>query len=39
LKTTVKKGTLLFTIYSETEGELKYATEYLNTESDIILIE
>lgn len=39
LQTAVKKGTVLFSIYSETEGELNYAAEYLKTETDIILIE
>mgnify|MGYP003643547474 CR=1 FL=1 len=38
LQTTVKKGDILFYIYSETEGELKYALEYLKSESHIILI-
>ncbi len=38
LFTRVKKGDLLFTVYSETNGELKYALEYLHSEHDIILI-
>lgn len=39
LKTTVKKGDVLFSIYSESQGELKYAIEYLNSEKDIIIIQ
>jgi len=39
LKTTVKKGDTLFTIYAESKGELKYAIDYLNSEKDIILIQ
>lgn len=39
LQAKVNKGEILFTVYSETEGELKYAMEYLKSEPDIILIE
>lgn len=39
LKTMVNKGDVLFCIYAETEGELKYAIEYMKSEPDIILIE
>ncbi|WP_369752242.1 thymidine phosphorylase family protein [Flavobacterium sp. WC2409] len=38
LNTPLNKGDLLFSIYAETEGELKYAVEYLKTEPNIILI-
>lgn len=34
----IKDGDLLFTIYAESEGELNYALEYLNSESEIIKI-
>ncbi len=34
----VKKGDLLYTIFTETEGELYYALQYVKIESDIILI-
>ena len=39
LNTKVNKGDILFSIYAETEGELKYAIEYLKTEPNIILIQ
>lgn len=39
LQAKVNKGEVLFTIYAETKGELKYAMEYLKSEPDIILIE
>lgn len=39
LRAKVKQGEILFSVYSETEGELKYALEYLKSEPDIILIE
>ena len=39
LQTKVKQGEILFSVYSETEGELKYALEYLKSEPDIIVIE
>jgi thymidine phosphorylase len=39
LNTIVNKGDLLFSIYAETEGELKYAIEYMKSEPDIILLE
>jgi thymidine phosphorylase len=39
LKTMVSKGDALFCIYAETEGELKYAIEYMKSEPDIILLE
>lgn len=39
LNTKVNKGDLLFCIYAETEGELKYAIEYMNSEPNIILLE
>jgi thymidine phosphorylase len=39
LNTKVNKGDVLFCIYAETEGELKYAVEYMKSEPDIILIE
>ncbi len=35
---TIKKGQLLFTIYSGAEGELKYALGYLRKHSDILTI-
>lgn len=35
---TVAPGDLLFTIFSESEGELAYALEYVNNEKDIITI-
>jgi thymidine phosphorylase len=38
LKTKIKKGDVLFIIYSESQGELKYALEYLRLEKDIITI-
>ncbi|MDO8998139.1 MAG: thymidine phosphorylase family protein [Bacteroidota bacterium] len=38
LKTKVKKGDVLFNIYSETSGELNYALDYLKSEANIILI-
>lgn len=39
LQAKVNKGEILFSVYSETEGELKYAMEYLKSEPDIISIE
>ena len=39
LRTKVTKGDVLFYIYSETKGELKYALEYLKSEPNIILIQ
>jgi thymidine phosphorylase len=39
LQTKVDKGDVLFIIYSETKGELKYAIEYLKTELGIITIQ
>lgn len=39
LRAKVKQGEILFSVYSETEGELKYALEYLKSEPDIIVIE
>lgn len=39
LYTKVEKDQLLYTIYAETQGELKYAYEYVKSESDIILIQ
>lgn len=35
---TIKKGQLLFTIFAEAKGELKYALNYLNAHTDIITI-
>jgi thymidine phosphorylase len=34
----IKKGDLLFSIYSESNGELEYAKEYLNSLTDLIII-
>jgi thymidine phosphorylase len=34
----VKKGETLYTIYSETEGEMDYTLQYLSSEKDIITI-
>lgn len=39
LNSKIKNGDLLYTIYSETKGELKYAIDYLNSEAEIILIQ
>jgi thymidine phosphorylase len=35
----IKKGDLLFKIYSESMGELEYAKEYLNCLKELIVIE
>ena len=35
----IKKGDLLFIIYAESNGELDYAKEYLNSLTEIIIIE
>jgi thymidine phosphorylase len=35
----IKKGDLLFRIYSESNGELEYAKEYLNCLKELIVIE
>lgn len=39
LNTKVEKGDILYTIYSETNGELKYSLDYMKSEKDIILIQ
>ncbi len=39
LKTKVGKGDPLFSIYSESEGELKYVIDYMKSEKDIIIIQ
>jgi thymidine phosphorylase len=39
LNTKVEKGDILYTIYSETNGELKYSMDYMKSEKDIILIQ
>ncbi|WP_339920981.1 thymidine phosphorylase family protein [uncultured Flavobacterium sp.] len=39
LNTQVQKGDLLYSIYSETKGELKYSIDYMKSEEDIILIQ
>jgi len=39
LNTKVEKGDILYTIYSETNGELKYSVDYMKSEKDIILIQ
>ncbi len=39
LFTKVNKDDIMFSVFSETKGELKYAMEYLKSEQDIILIE
>jgi len=38
LGNTIKKGQLLYTIYAEAPGELKYAMNYLNAHKDIMTI-
>lgn len=35
----VKKGDVLFSIYSESNGELAYAIDFLNSQTDIICLE
>ena len=39
LTTKVQKGDVLYCIYSETKGELKYSIDYMKSEQDIILIQ
>lgn len=39
LNTKVQKGDVLYCIFSETKGELKYSIDYLKSEPDIILIQ
>jgi thymidine phosphorylase len=39
LKTKVQKGDVLYCIYSETKGELKYSIGYMRSEKNIILIQ
>ncbi|PKH67841.1 thymidine phosphorylase [Flavobacterium sp. ALD4] len=39
LNTKVEKGDILYCIYSETKGELKYSIDYMKSEEDIILIQ
>jgi thymidine phosphorylase len=34
----IKKGDVLYTLYTETEGEMEYTMQYLKTEKDIITI-
>lgn len=38
LNTKVEKGDVLYCIYSETKGELRYSIDYMKSEEDIILI-
>ena len=38
LGNTIKKGQLLYTIYAEAEGELKYSLNYLKAHKDILTI-
>jgi thymidine phosphorylase len=38
LGNTIQKGQLLYTIYTEAEGELKYSLDYLNLHNDIMTI-
>ncbi len=38
LGNTIKKGELLYTLYAEAEGELKYALDYQKTQTDIMTI-
>jgi thymidine phosphorylase len=37
--TKVTENQVLYTIYSEAEGELNYALEYINSSNPIIIIE
>ena len=39
LNTKVQTGDVLYCIYSETKGELKYSIDYMKSEEDIILIQ
>jgi thymidine phosphorylase len=38
LQREIKKGDLLFIVYSESKGELDYAIEYLESLTDLIVI-